>query len=808
LCCIVAARRSLAFLLLLYAGCLRSGSGTAPVVNDITQLNPIVVDQTVTPRSADEVSRLLRRHDGPISIAGGRYSMGGQIATEQALLIDMRQMDRVIAFSPDARTITVEAGITWREIQEAIDPYDLSLKCMQSYANFTVGGSLSVNVHGRYVNQGSLIHAVESIEIVLADGRLVHASREENAEVFYGAIGGYGGLGVIVAATLELEPNEKLERRVDLLPVAEYPRWFMQELRGSPMAVFHNGDLYPPAYDTVLAITYSRTARDVTVPDRLRAAGRSYLTTRLVYMLISDLPFGQSLRRRLMDPWRFRGREVVWRNYEASYAVQEIEPFSRKRSSYVLQEYFVPVGRFSDFLPKMREILQRHRADVVNISIRHAVADGGSLLAWAREECFAFVVYYRQGVTSVDRTDVGLWTRELIDAVLSVGGSYYLPYQIHATDEQFHRAYPRAAAFFALKRRLDPTYKFRNKLWDRYLPPSGATARAAADAAIAKKLASRPRYRRPEDQTYLTLPEWYIVYSADEYADMLGSRHPSEFPYFSSGGQFWSIYSKVSGAGSGGYNWGYHAMIWTIGASFTAEYAVKGVYERTLGRLTELLTLRGANARRTAEDRFMADVAREYATFIHATPWYEFGFRSRLRDLWALPRDRAASYVRALERKMALTLDLGTRAVWGALMKMATGAAYAPEDLEVQAWVRPGTVDPTSLYPGVRMLERLDDESVLLAIPRYEPFTRAIDALGRAQVRFVEIAGNRRIMLTVTAPSTWDGARLIGGLVHEWPLLTAPGRKRVALSVPVDRLHVVIQLDDEEGVKLDHVYDY
>ena len=52
--------------------------------------------------------------------------------------------------------------------------------------------------------------------------------------------------------------------------------------------------------------------------------------------------------------------------------------------------------------------------------------------------------------------------------VLSVGGSYYLPYQIYATEEQFRRAYPRAAEFFSLKQQLDPTNKFSNELLRKY----------------------------------------------------------------------------------------------------------------------------------------------------------------------------------------------------------------------------------------------------------------------------------------------------------------------------------------------------
>ncbi len=116
----------------------------------------------------------------------------------------------------------------------------------------------------------------------------------------------------------------------------------------------------------------------------------------------------------------------------------------------------------------MSDVLRRHHVNVINVSIRHANADPGTLLAWARSEVFAFVIYYKQGTNAAAREKVGIWTRELVDAVLSVDGTYYLPYQIHATREQFLRAYPRAPEFFALKRRLDPTNKFRNKLWDAY----------------------------------------------------------------------------------------------------------------------------------------------------------------------------------------------------------------------------------------------------------------------------------------------------------------------------------------------------
>lgn len=62
-------------------------------------------------------------------------------------------------------------------------------------------------------------------------------------------------------------------------------------------------------------------------------------------------------------------------------------------------------------------------------------------------------------------------TAKLIDRVLMLGGSYYLPYRLHASREQMRRAYPRCVEFVAAKRRYDPQLRFRNALWDTYLAP-------------------------------------------------------------------------------------------------------------------------------------------------------------------------------------------------------------------------------------------------------------------------------------------------------------------------------------------------
>jgi FAD/FMN-containing dehydrogenase len=439
------------------------------IVNDVTNINPISVNQVITPKNVEEIKAAVISNKGPISIGGGRFSMGGQTATENAVQIDMREFNKIIKLDVAAKKITVQSGISWRAIQEEIDKHDLSIKIMQTYSNFTVGGSLSVNAHGRYLGAGPVVHSVESIKIILADGREVTASRTENKDIFFAALGGYGGIGVITEATLDLVPGEKLRREVKEISAKEYKNYFFKNILNNKEAVLHNGDIYPPDYEKVKLETWYRTDKPLTVKERLIPKGLKYWLLPNVISSLSIIPYGSELRSKVLDPLLNKEERVVWRNYEASYDVAQLEPSTpRLLFTYVLQEYFVPIAKFDEFTAKMKTVFKKNHPNIINVSIRHSPADPGTYLAWAPEEVFSFVVYYKQSTTRTAKEKVARWTREMIDEVLSVGGRYYLPYQIHATDEQFKKAYPGYTKFFELKKKLDPSNKFKNKLWDRY----------------------------------------------------------------------------------------------------------------------------------------------------------------------------------------------------------------------------------------------------------------------------------------------------------------------------------------------------
>jgi len=438
------------------------------LVPNVTGLYSVEVARVAAPTSTEEVAQAVRGWPGRIAVGGGRYSMGGQVAIRGGLHLDMRGMNRLLHLDPRTRVARVQAGMRWRDLQDALDPLGLAVHTMQSFANFTVGGAVSVNAHGRYVGNGPVVNSVRALQLVLADGTTVEANREEHAELFRAAVGGYGAVGVITEVELDLAQNCRIERSVEEVPLDAYPTWF-RRLAAQGDCIFHNADLPPPLFDTPVAVSWRRTRKALTETARLVPRGQSYALEQNALFAMTELPRGDLLRSKLIHPLLLARPCVKWRNHEASLDVAELEPRTRRISTYVLQEYFIPVRHFAAYARAMAAVIRKREAQVLNVSVRHSPADTATLLPWAKEEVFSFVVYYKQRAHAEAQRRTGAWTREMIATALAFGGRYYLPYQLHATRDQFDRAYPEAQQLREIKRRVDPAGRFANELWVAYL---------------------------------------------------------------------------------------------------------------------------------------------------------------------------------------------------------------------------------------------------------------------------------------------------------------------------------------------------
>jgi FAD/FMN-containing dehydrogenase len=455
------------------AGLLSSAvTGAFPVCTDaanqicnITRLYSVTSAGIITVKDVDDIRQAMQGNERRFSIGGGRYSMGGQTATPLGAQLDMRAMNRLVWIKPDNKTARVQAGMRWRDLQTVLDPLNLSVQTMQSYANFTVGGAVSVNCHGRYVGHGAVVHSVISLQLILATGQTVEANRKQNTELFFAAIGGYGAVGVITEIELQLDYNTAIERYTQRVALLEYDDWFKQTVLNDPNAVLHNADLIPPNFDMPFCVTWHRTAKPLTDKQRLTPAQQSYRLEKAAIWAATEWPNRHYLRRVTQG---FQEKPaVVWRNKEASLDVAELEPATRSMATYVLQEYFVPVRHFKPYAKALSIMMSQFNNDSLNISMRHSKADHQSLLSWANESVFCFVIYYKQRVTIDTESRVKSWTQALIDLAIKYEGKYYLPYQPHATQAQFERAYPQLNELRRLRADTNAA-RFSNVMWERY----------------------------------------------------------------------------------------------------------------------------------------------------------------------------------------------------------------------------------------------------------------------------------------------------------------------------------------------------
>ena len=460
----------------------RAQNGT--IITAFTGLVSTNVREIVMPKWLSELRGLIKNSKRPIAIAGGKYSMGGQIAYPNGLIIDMARLNRIVDLDIRNQLVTVQAGITWGALQHVLDRHNLAIKGMQSYSDFSVGGSLGVNAHGREIKYDPIVNTVKSIKMMLADGQIVKASRTENTDLFATAIGGYGLFGVIAEATLRLQPNIKIESHSKVLNASNYKDYFYNFVLTNKNAVLHSAYLDPIEFEKMLAITWTETDKPLTVNKRLRE-GVSIIDRLSVNMAryrpmrkirsklvpltrgsLEDRPFLRSIRNLLP----FLGNQVEWLNYEMSDHIVSLQPILPTGSVSILQEYFIPVDQFENFVQKLKTITNQHNVKLLNVGIRYVKADKETVLSYAPKNSFAFVLYIDVPKKNSTQRN-SRWTQAYVNAALSLGGRYYLPYHPYPTVAQFQKAYPEYQKAIEIKKKYDPTGKFKNNLYLKYFRP-------------------------------------------------------------------------------------------------------------------------------------------------------------------------------------------------------------------------------------------------------------------------------------------------------------------------------------------------
>jgi FAD/FMN-containing dehydrogenase len=495
-------------------------------VNDVhSRLNEATVARVVRVTSVEVLRAAIREAalaGVPIVASGSRHAMGGQQFARGGWLLDMRPLKRILMLDRERGLVTVEAGIEWPDLiaelerlqphARASDPAPWSIVQKQTGADrLTLGGALAANIHGRGLQLAPIVSNVESFLLVDAAGELRTCSRNENVELFRGAIGGYGLLGVIAAVTLRLERRYQLIRRVEIRDTHGLIDAFNRRIGEHctfgdfqfATDATHDSFLRTGVFSCYQRIDVGDATSDAADVGRGMPRGTVLVSPhqralspedwrRLAYLAHVDKSraFEMYARHYLSTEG-----QVYWSDthqlafYEPEYHAHLDTQPGVAAGTEMITEIYVPRAALEAYLEDARRLLRERRADLIYGTIRLIERDEETVLAWAREAwaCIIFNLHVTHTADGIARSAETF--RGLIDLAIAHGGSYYLTYHRWATPAQLRRCHPRFDEFVALKQRVDPDSLFQSDWYRHYAPhtqPAHSTHLAqAADYADA-----------------------------------------------------------------------------------------------------------------------------------------------------------------------------------------------------------------------------------------------------------------------------------------------------------------------------------
>jgi decaprenylphospho-beta-D-ribofuranose 2-oxidase len=444
------------------------------LIHDVSRLNPTYVKEIVKHEEIIGLQESLsdaRNKNLKVSIAGRKHSMGGHTFYKDAVVLDMNSFNKVLDINKEEKTVTVQSGATWDDVILAINPYDLSVPVLQDYSGFSVGGSMSVNIHQSDPKYGPLIETVRSFRLLLANETIANVSRTENPELFSIVIGGYGLFGVILDVTIDLTENDIYKKNEFLVDYKNYQDAFRDiqdnekiENVFARLSIVNDETLLRD----VIVTTYEETDLQPTEEIMDLQPDKNLALKKFIFGLSRKYDWGKKVR------WHFQTEKsdiaeppIISRN-NLDKNDQSFLDYHSSRNTDILQEYFFPMEELPEFLDKLRTLVQENDINLLSATIRYIPQNEESFLSYSKTESFAVVLYFNVGLSEKEQDKVEEWTQELIDYSVNINGTYYLPYELYASQDQIRKAYPNIDSFFQKKLEYDSQELFMNQFYEKY----------------------------------------------------------------------------------------------------------------------------------------------------------------------------------------------------------------------------------------------------------------------------------------------------------------------------------------------------
>src|SRR5258705_590507 len=195
--------------------------------NGMIERHPELIVRPIDLADVVTAVRFAREADLPVAVRGGGHGVAGHCIGDGSLVVDLRLM-RHVAVDPESKTATCGGGALWEDLDPACQRHGLATPGGTfgdtGVAGLTLGGGIGHLTSSYGLTLDNLLRAT----VVAADGSVLSASENENADLFWALRGGGGNFGIVVDFTFQLHPvglllggrlDYRLEDAMTVLPV-------------------------------------------------------------------------------------------------------------------------------------------------------------------------------------------------------------------------------------------------------------------------------------------------------------------------------------------------------------------------------------------------------------------------------------------------------------------------------------------------------------------------------------------------------------------------------------------------------------
>jgi xylitol oxidase len=397
-------------------------------------------------KSVDQVKSYVKK-TGRLKVLGTRHCFN-TIADSKDAFLSLQPMEEVLALDAAAKTVTVDAGVTYGRLAPYLHEKGFALHNLASLPHISVAGACSTGTHGSGEKNGNLSTAASGLEMVTANGDVVVLSRKKDGQTFRGAVVGLGALGAITKVTLDIQPTFTA-------------RQWVYENMPLESATAHFDEIEASGYSVSLFTDWrNKNVNEVWIKERV-GGGKPFDAK-------PDF-FGAKLAQKNLHPIAELGAENCTEQMGVPGPWYERLPhfkmgFTPSAGKELQSEFFVPRKNAVEAILAVEKLHEKISPHLLITEIRAIAADDLWMSPCYQRDSVAIHFTWQQDWPAVKAV-----LPELEKALAPFGVRPHWGKLFTIEPAVLRARYQRLPEFVELAKKHDPTGKFRNEFLNRYI---------------------------------------------------------------------------------------------------------------------------------------------------------------------------------------------------------------------------------------------------------------------------------------------------------------------------------------------------